>query len=144
MSGVPLSSPSGDLPACRRGARPASLGDAVRSFVLLALVVSAPSVAAASFSTESAGTLGRPDLASSNRIHTLVQLDGRRVLAIDAAGLARLWDVGDWQQVGVASPGTHAAIGPGGLALPGDRAQGCLLAAPLAATSDGRLLTAEG
>jgi len=116
----------------------------VRFFVLLALVVSAPSLAAASFSTESAGTLGRPDLASSNRIHTLVQLDGRRVLAIDAAGLARLWDVGDWQQVGVASPGTHAAIGPGGLALPGDRAQGCLLAPPLAATSDGRLLTAEG
>ena len=116
----------------------------MRTFVLLALAVSAPSIAAGSLTTESAGTLGRPDLASSNRIHTLVQLDGRRVLAIDAAGLARLWDVGDWQQVGVASPGTHAAIGPGGLALPTERARGCLLAPPIAATSDGRLLTAEG
>jgi len=115
----------------------------VRSFVLLALV-SASSLAAPSFSTESAGTLGRPDLASSSRIVALVQLDARRVVALDAAGLARLWDVSDWQQLGVASPGTRALIGPGGLGLPNDRSGGCLLAAPLAATRDGRLLTSEG
>jgi WD40 repeat protein len=115
----------------------------VRSLVLLALV-SASSLAAPSFSTEAAGTLGRPDLASSSRVHSLVQLDARRVVALDAAGLARLWDVSDWQQLGVASPGTRALVGPGGLGLPGDRSGGCLLAAPLAATRDGRLLTAEG
>ena len=115
----------------------------MRSFVLLALV-SASSLAAPSLTTESAGTLGRPDLASSSRIHTLVQIDARRVLALDAAGYARLWDVADWQQVGVASPGTRALMGPGGLALPGDRAGGCLLAPPVAATHDGRLVTAEG
>ncbi len=114
----------------------------MRPLVLLALV-SASSLAAPSFSTEAAGTLGRPDLASSSRIHTLVQLDGRRVVAIDAAGFARLWDVADWQQLGVASPGTRANIGPGGLALPGERG-GCLLAPPLATTRDGRLVTAEG
>ncbi|HET9035023.1 MAG TPA: hypothetical protein VFN45_02420, partial [Myxococcaceae bacterium] len=68
----------------------------MRSFVLLALVSTA-SLAAPSFSNESAGTLGRPDLASSSRVHTLVQLDARRVVAIDAAGLARLWDVSEWQ-----------------------------------------------
>ncbi len=115
----------------------------MRSFVLLALV-SASSLAAPSFSTESAGTLGRADLASSSRLHTLVALDARRVVAIDAAGFARLLDVADWQQLGVASPGTRALIGPGGLGLPGDRNAGCLLAAPLAATGDGRLVTAEG
>jgi len=115
----------------------------VRSFVLLALI-SASSLAAPSFSSESAGTLGRPDLASSSRVHTLVQLDARRVLAVDAAGLARLWEVSDWQQLGVASPGTRALIGPGGLSLPGNRSGGCLLAAPVAATRDGRLVTAEG
>ena len=115
----------------------------MRSFVLLALV-SASSLAAPSFSTESAGTLGRPDLASSSRIVSLVQLDARRVVALDAAGLARLWDVSDWQQLGVASPGTRALIGPGGLGMPNDRTGGCLLAAPLAATRDGRLLTSEG
>ena len=115
----------------------------MRSLVLLALV-SASSVAAPSFSTESAGTLGRPDLASSSRIQSLVQLDARRVVAVDAAGLARLWDVSDWQQLGVASPGTRALVGPGGLGLPGERSGGCLLAAPLAASRDGRLLTAEG
>ena len=115
----------------------------MRSFVLLALV-SASSLAAPSFSTESAGTLGRPDLASSNRIHSLVQLDARRVVALDTAGLARLWEVSDWQQLAVASPGTRALVGPGGLGLPGNQSGGCLLAAPLAATRDGRLLTAEG
>ncbi len=115
----------------------------MRSFVLLALV-SASSLAAPSFSTESAGTLGRPDLASSSRIVSLVQLDARRVVALDAAGLARLWDVSDWQQLGVASPGTRAVIGPAGLGLPNDRSGGCLLAPPLAATTDGRLLTSEG
>src|SRR5215831_10749701 len=130
-------------PAVVPGGGPASLGGAVRSFVLLALI-SASSLAAPSFSSESAGTLGRPDLASSSRIHTLVQLDARRVLAVDAAGYARLWDVADWQQVGVASPGTRALVGPGGLALPGDRGGGCLLAPPVAATHDGRLVTAEG
>ena len=104
----------------------------MRSFVLLALV-SGSSLAAPSFSTESAGTLGRPDLASSTRIVSLVQLDSRLVVALDAAGLARLWDVSDWQQLGVASPGTRALIGPGGLGLPNDRSGGCLLAAPLAA-----------
>jgi len=117
----------------------------VRSFILLALVSAAAVAAPApSFSTESAGTLGRPDLASSSRVHTLVQLDARRVVALDAAGLARLWDVSDWTQLGVASPGTRALIGPGGLGLPGDRSGGCLLATPLAATRDGRLVTAEG
>ena len=115
----------------------------MRFFVLLALI-SASSLAAPSFSSESAGTLGRPDLASSSRVHTLVQLDARRVLAVDAAGLARLWEVSDWQQLGVASPGTRALIGPGGLSLPGNRSGGCLLAAPVAATRDGRLVTAEG
>lgn len=115
----------------------------MRSTVLLALV-SASSLAAPSLSTESAGTLGRADLASSNRVHTLVQLDARRVLAVDAAGLARLWDVTDWQQVGVASPGTRTVVGPAGFALPGERVAGCLLAPPLAVTPDGRLLTAEG
>ena len=115
----------------------------MRSLVLLALV-STSSLASPSIFTEPAGTLGRPDLASSNRIHTLVQVDTRRVVALDASGLARLWDVGDWQQVGVASPGARAVIGPAGLALPTDRAPGCLLAAPLAAMPDGRLLTAEG
>jgi WD40 repeat protein len=115
----------------------------VRSLVLLALV-SASSLAAPSFSTESAGTLGRPDLASSSRIQSLVQLDARRVVAVDAAGLARLWDVSDWQQLGVASPETRALVGPGGLGLPGERSGGCLLAAPLAASRDGRVLTAEG
>src|SRR5262249_6353020 len=92
----------------------------------------------------SAGTLGRADLASSNRIHTLVQLDARRVVALDAAGLARLWDISDWQQTGVASPGTRAVLGPGGLSLPGDPPPRCLLAGPLAVTPEGRLLTAEG
>ena len=115
----------------------------MRFFSLLALV-STSSLAAPSFSTEPAGTLGRPDLASSSRIHTLVQLDARRVVAIDAAGLARLWDVTDWQQAGVASPGTRALVGPGGLGLPAERSGGCLLAAPLAATPDRRLVTAEG
>src|SRR5262249_40996441 len=126
MCRFPGTSPSVHVPGCCPGGGPASLGGAVRSLVLLALV-SASSLAAPSISTESAGPLGRPDLASSNRIHTLVQLDARRVLALDAAGLARLWDVADWQQMGVASPGTHAAIGPGGLALPGERSAGCLL-----------------
>src|SRR5215831_685738 len=130
-------------PAVVPGGGPASLGGAVRFSVLLALV-SATSLAAPSFSSESAGTLGRPDLASPSRVHTLVQLDARRVLAIDAAGLARVWDVSDWQQLGVASLGTHALIGPGGLGLPGNRSGGCLLAAPVAATRDGRLVTAEG
>src|SRR5262249_9631331 len=130
-------------PAVTRGGAPASLGGAVRSFVLLALV-SVPALAAPSIPTESAGTLRRPDLAASNRIHTLVQLDARRVVALDAGGLARLWDVADWQQTGVASPGTHAVIGPEGLSLPADRAAGCVLAAPLAVTPDRRLLTAEG
>jgi len=116
----------------------------VRSFVLLALVSASSLAAAPSLTTESAGTLGRPDLASSSRIHTLVQIDARRVLAVDAAGYGRLWDVTDWQQVGVASPGTRALIGPGGLALPGDRGGGCVLAPPVAATHDGRLVTAEG
>src|SRR5678815_1610102 len=91
-------------PPVPRGGGPATLGGAVRSFVLLALVSTA-SLAAPSFSNESAGTLGRPDLASSSRVHTLVQLDARRVVAIDGAGLARLWDVSEWQQLGVASPG---------------------------------------
>ena len=117
----------------------------MRPLILLALVsASALAAPAPSFSTESAGTLGRPDLASSSRVHTLVQLDARRVVALDASGLARLWDVSDWAQLGVASPGTHAVIGPAGLGLPGDRATGCLLAAPLAATSDGRLVTDGG
>ena len=115
----------------------------MRSLVLLALV-STSSVAAPSFSTESAGTLGRPDLASPSRIQSLVQLDARRVVAVDAAGLARLWDVSDWQQLGVASPGTRVTLGPCGLALPGEPSGGCLLAAPLAATRDGRLLSVEG
>ncbi|HVP63057.1 MAG TPA: WD40 repeat domain-containing protein [Myxococcaceae bacterium] len=115
----------------------------MRSLVLLALV-SASSLAAPPLSTESAGTLGRPDLASSSRVHSLVQLDDRHVIAIDAAGFARLWDVADWQQLGVASPGTRALVGPAGLGLPPDRSAGCLLAAPLAATRDGRLVTAEG
>src|SRR5262249_54472934 len=130
-------------PAVAGGGAPASLGGAVRSFVLLALV-SASALAAPSIPTESAGTLGRADLASSNRIHTLVQLDARRVVALDAAGLARLWDIADWQQTGVASPGTRAVIGPEGLSLPADRAAGCVLAAPLPVTPDGRLLTADG
>src|SRR5215469_753110 len=130
-------------PAVVPGGGPASLGGAVRFFVLLALI-SASSLAAPSFSSESAGTLGRPDLASPSRVHTLVQLDARRVLAIDAAGLGRVWDVSDWQQLGVASPGTRALIGPGGLGLPGNRSGGCVLAAPVAATRDGRLVTAEG
>ena len=117
----------------------------MRPFILLALVsASALAAPAPSFSTESAGTLGRPDLASSSRVHTLVQLDARRVVALDASGLARLWDVSDWAQLGVASPGTRAVIGPAGLGLPGDRAAGCLLAAPLAATRDGLLVSAEG
>jgi WD40 repeat protein len=115
----------------------------VRLFVLLALV-SVSSLAAPSIPTESAGTLGRPDLASSNRVVTLTPLDARRVVAVDAAGLARLWDVGEWQQLGVASPGTRAVIGPAGLALPTERAPGCLLATPLAVTPDARLITAEG
>jgi WD40 repeat protein len=115
----------------------------VRSFVLLALVSTA-SLAAPSLSNESAGTLGRPDLASSSRVHTLVQLDARRVVAIDAAGLARLWDVSEWQQLGVASPGTRALVGPEGLGLPAQRSGGCLLSSPLAPTEDGRLITAEG
>ena len=83
----------------------------MRFFVLLALI-SASSLAAPSFSSESAGTLGRPDLASSSRVHTLVQLDARRVLAVDAAGLARLWEVSDWQQLGVASPVPAPSSGP--------------------------------
>src|SRR5215831_15921998 len=145
MPHVSRASPSGDLPACCSGGGPASLGGAVRPLILLALVsASALAAPAPSFSTESAGTLGRPDLASSSRVQTLVQLDGRRVIALDAAGLARLWDVSDWAQLGVASPGTRAVIGPAGLGLPADRSAGCLLAAPLAATRDGLLVTAEG
>lgn len=115
----------------------------MRSFLLLSLL-SLPALAAPALSTEAAGTLGRPDLASPHRIHTLVQLDARRVLALDSGGFARLWDVADWQQLGVASPGTRVAIGPAGFAVPTERAPGCLLAAPLAATPDGRLVTAEG
>ncbi|MGZ5958783.1 MAG: WD40 repeat domain-containing protein [Myxococcaceae bacterium] len=115
----------------------------MRSFILLSLL-SAPALAAPALSTESAGTLGRADLASAHRIHTLLQLDARRVLALDAAGFARLWDVADWQQIGVASPGTRVAIGPGGFAFPTERAPGCLLAPPLAATPDGRVLGVEG
>ncbi|HSP20088.1 MAG TPA: hypothetical protein VLQ79_11270, partial [Myxococcaceae bacterium] len=115
----------------------------MRSFLLLSLL-SIPALAAPALSTESAGTLGRPDLASAHRIHTLLQLDGRRVLALDAGGFARLWDVADWQQLGVVSPGTRVAIGPAGFALPTDRAPGCLLTAPLAATPDGRIVGVEG
>ena len=66
------------------------------------------------------------------------------MLAVDAAGFARLWDVTEWQQVGVASPGTRAVVAPDGLGLPPERGAGCLLAPPLAATPDGRLVTAEG
>lgn len=149
--------PTGDLPSAGDAgatrvtfypsvsgeATPASLGGSVRSFVLLALL-SGSSLAAPSLSTESAGTLGRPDLASSSRVLTLVQLDARRVLATDASGLTRLWDVADWQQLGVASPGARVGIGPAGLALPSERAAGCLLGAGLAVAPDGRLLTIEG
>ena len=115
----------------------------MRHIVLLAFL-SAPSLAAPSIPTDSAGTLGRADLASSSRIVAMVPLDQRRVLALDASGLARLWDTNEWQQLAVASPGTRAVIGPAGLVPPSDRAPGCLLAPPLAATPDGRLLTAEG
>ena len=115
----------------------------MRSFILLSLL-SMSALAAPALSTEAAGTLGRPDLASPHRIHTLVQLDVRRVLALDSGGFARLWDVTDWTQLGVASPGTRVAIGPGGFGFPTERAPGCLLSAPLAAMPDGRLVSAEG
>ncbi len=115
----------------------------MRSFVLFALL-STSALAAPALSTDSAGTLGRPDLASASRIHILVQLDARRVIALDAAGFARLWDIADWQQLGVASPGTRVTLGPSGFALPGGRVTGCLLGPPLAATPDGRLLSVEG
>jgi hypothetical protein len=115
----------------------------VRSFVLLALVSTA-SLAAPSLSTRICGHAG----ALGSRLVQQGPYPGpgrcRRVVAIDAAGLARLWDVSEWQQLGVASPGTRAVVGPEGLGLPAQRSGGCLLSSPLAATDDGRLITAEG
>ena len=115
----------------------------VRS-TLLVLLCALPALAGPSVPTDSAGTLGRPDLASQTRVVALVPLSPRQVLAVDAAGLARLWDVGDWQQLGVASAGTRVVVGPSGLEPPRSADGGCSIAAPVAVTSSGMLLTAEG
>ena len=111
---------------------------------LLVWFLSLPALAGPSIQTEAAGTLGRSDLASPTRVVALVPFGPRQVLAVDAAGLARLWDVTDWQQLGVASAGTRVVVGPAGLEPPRSANGGCSVGAPLAVTSDRMLLTAEG
>src|SRR5262249_18003755 len=90
----------------------------VRPSLFVLLLCALPALAGAAVPTEAAGTLGRPDLASTARVVALVPLGQRQILAVDAAGLARLWDIADWQQLGVGWAGPGGA--PGGWPLWGD------------------------
>jgi len=116
----------------------------VRPSLFVLLLCALPALAGAAVPTEAAGTLGRPDLASTARVVALVPLGQRQILAVDAAGLARLWDIADWQQLGVASAGTRVMVGLAGLEPPRTPDGGCAISAPMAVTTDGMLLTAEG
>jgi WD40 repeat protein len=112
--------------------------------VLVLLFAGLPALSAPVLHTEPAGVLGRPDLAAPARIVALVPLDGRRVVAVDAAGVAQLWDVGSWQSLGVASMGTRVGVGANGLEPPRAADGGCLLSVPIASAGNGTLVTSEG
>jgi WD40 repeat protein len=112
--------------------------------VVVLFLTALPALAAPALHTEPAGVLGRPDLAAPARIVALVPFDGRRVVAVDAAGVAQLWDVGSWQSLGVASMGTRVGVGASGLEPPRSAEGGCLLSVPIASAGNGTLVTSEG
>jgi WD40 repeat protein len=112
--------------------------------VVILLLAGSSVLAGPALHTEPAGVLGRPDLAAPARIVALVPFDGHRVVAVDAAGVAQLWDVGSWQSLGVASMGTRVGVGTNGLEAPHAADGGCLLSVPIASAGNGTLVTSEG